>query len=162
MLPSLFLAAQVSLSLSIHTPNSTYERSLPTVSACHGAGDDPISPTSYPSRFFQWWNIVFPHPATELTNGALRRTDSGYFGYCNSHHLPDQTDLVIIELDTEDEPYVSFFSFVSLLFLFIPPGFSPFLFASVHYRSVATALRPLYFMPPYRHLNDGLSHTKQW
>lgn len=75
-----------------------------SVSACHGAGDDPISPTCYPSRFFQWWNTVFPHPATELTNGALRRTNSGYFGYCNSHHLPDQTDLVIIELDTEDEP----------------------------------------------------------
>ena len=59
------------------------------VSACHGAGDDPISPPCYPSRFFQWWNTVFPHPATELTNGALRRTNSGYFGYCNSHHLPD-------------------------------------------------------------------------
>ena len=142
---------------SFYTSNSTYER-LPPVSACHGAGDDPISPTCYPSRFFQWWNTVFPHPATELTNGALRRTNSGYFGYCNSHHLPDQTDLVIIELDTEDEPCVSFFSFVSLPFL----SNHPFLFASIRYRSVATALRPLYFMPSYRHLNDGLSHTKQW
>lgn len=49
---------------------------------------------------------MFPHPATELTNGAMRRTDSGYFGYCNAHHLPDVTDLVIIELDSEDTPYV--------------------------------------------------------
>ena len=32
----------------------------------------------------------------------MRKTDSGYFGYCNSHHLPDITDLVIVELDTED------------------------------------------------------------
>lgn len=56
--------------------------------------------------FFEWWNSVFPHPATELTNGAMRRTDSGYFGYCNAHHLPDVTDLVIIELDSEDTPYV--------------------------------------------------------
>ena len=142
---------------SFYTSNSTCER-LPPVSACHGAGDDPISPTCYPSRFFQWWNTVFPHPATELTNGALRRTNSGYFGYCNSHHLPDQTDLVIIELDTEDEPCVFFFSFVSLPFL----SYHPFLFSSVRYGSVATALRPLYFMPSYRHLNDGLSHTKQW
>ncbi|KAJ2924217.1 hypothetical protein H1R20_g12871, partial [Candolleomyces eurysporus] len=73
-----------------------------SISACHGAGDDPISPHCYPSKFFQWWNTVFPHPATELTNGAMRRTDSGYFGFCNAHHLPDITDLVIIELDTED------------------------------------------------------------
>ena len=156
MSPFLFLAVQVCL---FPFPLSTHPRTQHTndyaVSACHGAGDDPISPTCYPSRFFQWWNTVFPHPATELTNGALRRTNSGYFGYCNSHHLPDQTDLVIIELDTEDEPYVSF---VSLPFL----SYHPFLFSSVRYRSVATALRPPYFMPSYRHLNDGLSHTKQW
>ncbi|KAF9045273.1 hypothetical protein BJ165DRAFT_1476455 [Panaeolus papilionaceus] len=73
-----------------------------SISACHGAGDDPISPKCYPSKFFQWWNSVFPHPASELTNGAMRRTNSAYFGYCNSHHLPDNTDLVIVELDTED------------------------------------------------------------
>ncbi|KAG6816090.1 hypothetical protein H0H87_008752 [Tephrocybe sp. NHM501043] len=73
-----------------------------SVSACHGAGDDPVAPNCYPSRFFQWWNSVFPHPATELTNGAMRRTNSGYFGYCSAHHIPDVTDLVIIELDSED------------------------------------------------------------
>ena len=78
-------------------------------------------------------------------------------GYCNSHHLPDQTDLVIIELDAGDEPYVSF---VYLLFLFIPPVFLSFLFASVRYRSDTTALRPPYFLLSYCHLNNGLSHTK--
>ena len=36
----------------------------------------------------------------------MRRTNSGYFGYCHSHHLPDVTDLVIIELGTDDPPYV--------------------------------------------------------
>ena len=130
---------------------------IPPVSACHGAGGDPISPTCYPSRFFQWWNIVFPHPATELTSGALRRTNSGYFGYCNSLHLLDQMDLVIIELDMEDELCVSFFSFVSLPFL----SYTRVFFASVRYQSVATALRAPYFMPSYCHPNDGLSHTKQ-
>ncbi|KAG5353189.1 hypothetical protein C0989_009566 [Termitomyces sp. Mn162] len=74
----------------------------PTVSACHGAGDDPVAPACYPARFFEWWNSVFPHPATELTNGAMRRTNSGYFGYCSAHHIPDLTDLVIIELDGDD------------------------------------------------------------
>ncbi|KAG1724650.1 uncharacterized protein EDB91DRAFT_1331205 [Suillus paluster] len=74
-----------------------------SVSACHAAGDDPLSPRCYPSRFFQWWSSVFPHPASELTNGAMRRTNSGYFGFCSSHHIPEYTDLVILEFDVDDE-----------------------------------------------------------
>ncbi|KAG1886684.1 hypothetical protein F4604DRAFT_1283611 [Suillus subluteus] len=74
-----------------------------SVSACHAAGDDPLSSTCYPSRFFQWWSSVFPHPASELTNGAMRRTNSGYFGFCSSHHIPENTDLVILEFDVDDE-----------------------------------------------------------
>ncbi|KAJ7130333.1 hypothetical protein C8R44DRAFT_872145 [Mycena epipterygia] len=73
-----------------------------SISSCHGAGDDPISPKCYPSRFFQWWNTVFPHPASELTNGAMRRTNSEYFAFCSTHHIPDVTDLVIVELDVDD------------------------------------------------------------
>lgn len=75
---------------------------LTAVSACHGAGDDPISSTCYPARFFSWWNSIFPHPASELTNGAQRQTDSAYFAYCSRHHLPDQTDLIILEFDAAD------------------------------------------------------------
>ncbi|KAI0267349.1 hypothetical protein BC834DRAFT_822480 [Gloeopeniophorella convolvens] len=75
-----------------------------SISSCHGAGDDPIAPDCYPSRFFAWWNSVFPHPASELTNGAIRRTNSEYFSFCSAHHLPDYTDLVIIELDSDDKP----------------------------------------------------------
>ncbi|KAG9120112.1 cap64-like protein, partial [Ceratobasidium sp. 392] len=73
-----------------------------SISACHGAGEDPIAPTCYPTRFFNWWNSVFPHPASELTNGALRRTDSAYFAFCSPHHLPDRTDLVILDFDAAD------------------------------------------------------------
>ncbi|WVR05847.1 hypothetical protein IAU60_002873 [Kwoniella sp. DSM 27419] len=73
-----------------------------SVSACHGAGDDPVSPKCYPSKFFEWWNSVFPHPQSELTNGAARKTDSAYFAYCSMHHLPDHTDLVILEFDASD------------------------------------------------------------
>jgi hypothetical protein len=76
------------------------------VSSCHGAGDDPIAPDCYPSRFFHWWNSFFPHPASELTNGAIRKTNSEYFAFCSAHHLPDYTDLVIIELDSDDKPHV--------------------------------------------------------
>ncbi|ORY28979.1 capsular associated protein [Naematelia encephala] len=73
-----------------------------SVSACHGAGDDPVASRCYPARFFEWWNSVFPHPDSELTNGAARRTDSAYFAYCSTHHLPDHTDLVILEFDASD------------------------------------------------------------
>jgi hypothetical protein len=34
----------------------------------------------------------------------MRRTTSAYFGFCNAHHIPDVTDLVIIELDVDDPP----------------------------------------------------------
>ena len=50
-----------------------------------------------------WWNSVFPHPASQLTNGARRRTNSAYFSFCHGHHLPDETDLVILDFDTEDD-----------------------------------------------------------
>lgn len=73
-----------------------------SISACHGAGDDPLASGCYPTQLFEWWNTVFPHPASELTNGARRRTDSSYFAYCNVQHLPDTTDLVVLEFDTED------------------------------------------------------------
>lgn len=89
-------------SLYTHVISGTLLNQSHTVSACHGAGDDPIAPKCYPSRFFQWWNSVFPHPASELTNGAMRRTDSAYFSFCNSHHLPDNTDLVILDFDVDD------------------------------------------------------------
>lgn len=73
-----------------------------SVTACHGAGDDVLSPHCWPSRFFEWWNSVFPHPMSELTNGAARKSDSSYFAYCAKHHLPDKTDLVILEFDADD------------------------------------------------------------
>ena len=118
---------------SFHTPKLTY----PPVSACHGAGDDPISPTCYPSRFFQWWNTVFPHPATELTNGALRRTNSGYFGYCNSHHLPDQRIWLLLSWTRRTNREFLSVSFVSRLFL----SYHPF---SFHFCSLSVCCdRPL-------------------
>ena len=61
----------------------------------------------YPSRFFHWWNSVFPHPANELTNGAVRKTDSAYYAYCSSHHMPDTADLVLLEFDAADPKCVS-------------------------------------------------------
>ncbi len=36
----------------------------------------------------------------------MRRTSSAYFSFCNAHHVPDVTDLVIVELDVDDDGYV--------------------------------------------------------
>ncbi|GAA5893688.1 hypothetical protein JCM8208_000859 [Rhodotorula glutinis] len=80
-----------------------------SVSSCHGLDatqahplGNPVGPNCYPHRIFSWLNDVFPHPANELTNGALRRTGTSYFGFCSEMHLPDRVDLVIVEFDTED------------------------------------------------------------
>ncbi|GAA5925083.1 hypothetical protein JCM10213_000527 [Rhodosporidiobolus nylandii] len=80
-----------------------------SVSSCHGLDatqahplGNPVGPNCYPHRLFSWLNDVFPHPANELTNGALRRTGTSYFGFCSEMHLPDRVDLVIVEFDTED------------------------------------------------------------
>ncbi|KAH9811212.1 hypothetical protein DFH28DRAFT_982543 [Melampsora americana] len=80
-----------------------------SISSCHGLDattahplGNPIGPNCYPHRIFSWLNDVFPHPANELTNGALRRTGTSYFGYCSAMHLPDRVDLVIVEFDTDD------------------------------------------------------------
>lgn len=32
----------------------------------------------------------------------MRRTDSAYYSFCSMHHLPDVTDLVILEFDGDD------------------------------------------------------------
>lgn len=80
-----------------------------SISSCHGLDataahplGNPIGPNCYPHRIFTWLNDVFPHPANELTNGALRRTGTAYYGFCSAMHLPDRVDLVIVEFDTED------------------------------------------------------------
>ncbi|KAJ1301270.1 hypothetical protein OPQ81_003677 [Rhizoctonia solani] len=86
-----------------------------SISACHGAGETPIGSTCYSTRFFNWWNSVFPHPASELTVGALRRTDSSYFAFCSAHHLPDRTDLVILDFDSSDPNHSSWTDHFELL-----------------------------------------------
>ncbi|QRW26062.1 glycosyltransferase family 90 protein [Rhizoctonia solani] len=86
-----------------------------SISACHGAGETPIASTCFATRFFNWWNSVFPHPASELTVGALRRTDSSYFAFCSAHHLPDRTDLVILDFDSSDPNHSSWSDHFELL-----------------------------------------------
>jgi hypothetical protein len=113
---------------SLHQPTVPH-LPPPSVSACHGAGNDPISPTCYPSLFFSWWNSIFPHPDSHLTNGALRLSSSKYFAFCNMHHLPDATDLVVLELDVDDSGYNT------------PPDALFFLFLLMHavYRDAETS-----------------------
>ncbi|KII91558.1 hypothetical protein PLICRDRAFT_38335 [Plicaturopsis crispa FD-325 SS-3] len=73
-----------------------------SVSACHGAASTALSPPCYPTRFFDWFTALFPHPGSEVTNGALRRTRADYFAFCSAQHLPDHVDMVILEFDADD------------------------------------------------------------
>ena len=137
-----------------YTPSSTYER-LPFRASMPRCRGRPYIPYMLPISLLPVMEHRLSHPATELTNGALRRRNSGYFGYCNSHHLPYQTDLVIIELDTEDESCVSFFlSFLFRFFRassvsFVPLPFLPFLFRFFRFSSVSSVSLPFLSYHPF-------------
>ena len=55
--------------------------------------------------------VELPLPPPRLWSSPtvpFGKTNSEYFAFCNAHHLPDYTDLVIIELDSDDKPHVIF------------------------------------------------------
>ena len=74
------------------------------------------------------------------------------------HHLPDQMDLVTIELDTEDERTFLVCFFHTTRFFLFP---SCFCSLSVWRGRLAPTPSITHFVPPYRHPNDVLSQTKQ-
>lgn len=78
-----------------------------------------MNPECYPHRVFSWLMHNFPNQYHELTNGAGKRmtvllgnrlnldeaemqTDTSYFACCAQWHLPELTDLVILEFNNED------------------------------------------------------------
>lgn len=80
------------------------------VSSCHGLEGstelpfgNPLSENGYPHRLYDFWTETFPSGSHELINGAARRTDASYFAYCSSQHLPDNVDMIIVELDGEND-----------------------------------------------------------
>jgi hypothetical protein len=52
-----------------------------------------------------WLRDWFPHDGLiTIINGAVPATGSGYFSFCFPLHIPDDSDLVVIELGVNDEP----------------------------------------------------------
>ncbi|KDN43163.1 hypothetical protein RSAG8_06316, partial [Rhizoctonia solani AG-8 WAC10335] len=41
-------------------------------------------------------------------NGAIGGMDSSYYAFCGTHHVPLDVDLVILEFDVNDQPYLNY------------------------------------------------------
>ncbi|EIW68892.1 hypothetical protein TREMEDRAFT_31125, partial [Tremella mesenterica DSM 1558] len=60
------------------------------------------SPENMHVLIFDWLNFTFPHPGNRLINGAQGGVGAGYFGWCFKEHIPDDSDLVLLELGIND------------------------------------------------------------
>ncbi|EIW71857.1 hypothetical protein TREMEDRAFT_38095 [Tremella mesenterica DSM 1558] len=90
-----------------------------SVSACHGVHPspeypqgDPDGPGCYTSLLNQWFTDTFPNSHHEFLNGAIGGMDSSYYAFCGTHHIADDTDLIVLEFDVNDQPddiYQAFF-----------------------------------------------------
>ena len=69
-----------------------------------GRAMSPISAFLLPISLLRVVEYSLPPSSIRTYRGSLRRTNSAYFGFCNAHHLPDYTDLVILEFDVDDSP----------------------------------------------------------
>ncbi|BEI93318.1 uncharacterized protein CcaverHIS019_0509460 [Cutaneotrichosporon cavernicola] len=55
--------------------------------------------------FGDWLRDWFPHDGLiTIINGAVPATGSGYFAFCFPLHIPEDSDLVVVELGVNDEP----------------------------------------------------------
>ncbi|WOO77031.1 uncharacterized protein LOC62_01G000632 [Vanrija pseudolonga] len=90
-----------------------------SVSSGHGIrnqGNSRYAPSNLNVRLFSWLNATFPAPGGSAFEPAEKRDDvnvyvngaepargSDYFSMCSSLHLPDEPDLVIIEVAINDQ-----------------------------------------------------------
>ncbi|KAG2175362.1 hypothetical protein INT44_007850 [Umbelopsis vinacea] len=56
----------------------------------------------YHSVLFDWFTGKFPYGQHTLVNGAATATDSSYFTYFHSKHIPDDLDIIFIEFSIND------------------------------------------------------------
>ncbi|EJD40558.1 hypothetical protein AURDEDRAFT_115833 [Auricularia subglabra TFB-10046 SS5] len=55
-------------------------------------------------QIFDWWNETFPHPDNVYVDGSVGARGSNYFKFCHIEHLPQDADLIILELSINDDP----------------------------------------------------------
>ncbi|WVQ94715.1 hypothetical protein IAU59_001795 [Kwoniella sp. CBS 9459] len=51
---------------------------------------------------FDWLNRTFPNPGNRFVNGAQGGVGAGYFGWCFKEHIPEESDLILVEQGIND------------------------------------------------------------
>ncbi|WWC99168.1 hypothetical protein V866_006063 [Kwoniella sp. B9012] len=51
---------------------------------------------------FDWLNSTFPNPENRFVNGAQGGVGAGYFGWCFKEHIPEDSDLILVEQGIND------------------------------------------------------------
>ncbi|ODN76243.1 hypothetical protein L202_06166 [Cryptococcus amylolentus CBS 6039] len=81
-----------------------------SVTACHGVHPsatypqgDPAGPGCWTTIFIEWVRKTFPDADHQFKNGAIGGMDSSFYAFCGAHHIPEDTDLVILEFDVNDQ-----------------------------------------------------------
>jgi len=71
-----------------------------SVSRGHGLGQEHFK---WLRRFETAWKELFPKSKTTMINGAVAATGSDYFSMCFGEHIPEDVDLVLVELLINDQ-----------------------------------------------------------
>ncbi|KAK4685602.1 hypothetical protein P7C73_g4544, partial [Tremellales sp. Uapishka_1] len=69
----------------------------------HFVASTLYSPENLHVMIFDWLNATFPNGGqNKFVNGAQGGVGAGYFGWCFKEHIPEETDLVLVELGIND------------------------------------------------------------
>ncbi|KAH8926890.1 hypothetical protein BT69DRAFT_1347671 [Atractiella rhizophila] len=76
-----------------------------SVSRGHATQHSPggVRQNSWPWRAFDAINTTFPNPQHEMHNGAVAAVLVSYYEICWTEHIPDDVDIVFVELDINSE-----------------------------------------------------------
>ncbi|KAK8861417.1 hypothetical protein IAR55_002236 [Kwoniella newhampshirensis] len=81
---------------------STSSDSHPIAPLSHLGATTLYSPDNLHVMIFDWLNENFPHPENRFVNGAQGGVGAGYFGWCFKEHIPEDSDLILLELGIND------------------------------------------------------------
>ncbi|KAI3430755.1 hypothetical protein D9Q98_009167 [Chlorella vulgaris] len=75
-----------------------------------GSGSSNLTENGYAPRFFHFLNATFPHRDHVLVNKAIGGTNAGTFGTCLERLVPQDADLITVELTYNEHPNLPFTS----------------------------------------------------
>ncbi|KAJ9121924.1 hypothetical protein QFC24_004506 [Naganishia onofrii] len=73
-----------------------------------GPTDERNGPLNMHKRIFDYLTAKYPHPDHKFTNGAVSATGSEYFATCFAEHIPEDVDLVMVELAINDVRHLDY------------------------------------------------------